>query len=142
MVHHWIFVSLPYTDYNTGTINEFIGKIKQSGKWAIGRRTVYRRQIGAGDRVLFYQAGEVKGFVGLGEIASGLQTDKEDIFDFVLVKDIDLWDRPVSIDGLLACLPFIKDKRHWGLYFRGGVNRIGKEDYELVLSKVKRKRGV
>lgn len=142
MGHHWIFVSTPYSEFNSGAIRGIIKASKQPTKWAIGRRTVHRNRIAVGDKVLFYQAGEVKGFVGMGEIASALQKHKEGFFDFLLVKDIVLWKRPVLVKDILCSLSFIKNKERWGAYFQGGVRMIGTYDYDSIIGKVKGKQCV
>ena len=135
-----MFVSVPFSDFNRGTILEMIEKVKTSGKWYIGRKTLYRKQLSKGDKILFYQAGEEgKKFVGSGELLSNLQVDDTNIFDFVTVGNIELWRKHVPINDLIDDLSFIKDRKHWGLYIQGGIVRITKDDFELVLRKARSK---
>ena len=44
--------------------------------------------------------------------------------------------QPVSIKALLADLSFVKNKKHWGMYFRRGVFSIPKADFILIASKM------
>jgi hypothetical protein len=138
MDRHWIFVSFPYSDFNAGTISEIINKILRSGKWPIGKYTVYRKQLSKGDRTLFYQAGnEGRKFVGSGELFSGLQQDDKGTSFHVIVGNLELWDSPVPMSEVLDKLSFIKDKSHWGLYLQGGVIRVSEEDYRTVVRRAK-----
>lgn len=38
MANYWIFVSVPFTDFNVGTIHEMLDRIKTSQKWSIGNK--------------------------------------------------------------------------------------------------------
>lgn len=139
-MNYWIFVSLPYTDFNRGSISEMAEKIRYSGKWAIGRSTVHRNHLSQGDKVLFYQAGrDGMKFVGTGQLLSALQLDTGEIFDHVAVGDLDLWDNPVPVEELLDNLSFVRNKQRWGFYFKGGVIRLAKSDYDCVVQEAKRR---
>jgi predicted RNA-binding protein len=134
MTNYWIFVSVPYSDFNVGTVSEMIEKIRSTGKWLIGRRTIHRKQLSKGDKVIFYQAGEgAKKFVGSAELLSYVQSDETSIFDYVTLRDVKLWKKYVSIKELLSNLSFVGNKKHWGLYLQGGIISISEEDYNLIL---------
>jgi len=141
MVRYWIFVSLPYSDFNRGTISETINKIKESGKWRIGKNTLYRNQLSKGDKVLLYEAGdEGKKFVGSAELLSGLEFDERSIFCHVAIGQIELWTNPVPIRDVLDSLSFIKNKSYYGFYLRGGIVRLSKDNFEVILTKARHKR--
>ncbi len=108
-------------------------KLETEKKWLIGKKTPYRSRLLAGDKILFYQGGEEgRKIVGLAELASSLQqTERSE--DFVIIKNFKLWDNPVEIRVLLGELSFIRNERHWGAYFQGGVVRISEEDYRKIL---------
>jgi hypothetical protein len=135
----WIFVSIPYSDYNKGTILEMAKNLKQSAKWRIGKRTGSRTQLAKGDKVLFYQAGEGgKKFVGTATILSDLQISNEEIFDLITIGDIEFWRKAVPARNILGKLSFIKNKNKWGVYFKGGIIKISEEDYNTILNKSKK----
>jgi len=141
MANCWIFVSFPFSDFNKGNISEMMEKIKQSGKWAIGKNTSFRRSLSKGDSILFYQAGEEgKKFVGSGSLLSGLQSNEDSISNYVAIGNIDFWEKPVPVTDVLNNLSFVKDKNRWGFYFKGGIVRLPQNDYEYVLQKARRKR--
>ena len=135
MVNHWIFVSVPFTDFNVGTICEILKKIRRTKKWLIGRRTPNKRKISTGDKVLFYQGGEGGGrIVASAELTSGLQ-EAENFDSFVEIEDFRLWENPVNIKTMIERLSFIKNKKHWGVYFQGGIIKIAEEDYRKLIRK-------
>jgi hypothetical protein len=134
MVKYWIFVSVPYTDFNTGSIDEILDKIKSSKTWPIGRRTVYRNLLSKGDRVLLYQGGEQgKKIVGSADLNSGLIGKPDGICDGVLISNLDLWKEPVDIKKVVSKLSFVRNPERWGFYFKGGVVRISERDYKEIL---------
>jgi len=136
MVNYWIFVSVPYTDFNTGDFLKIYRKIKVSKKWSIGKKTPNRKKLSKNDEILFYQGGERGGkFVGSAELVSGLIQQDNGMFDFVILKNIEFWKKPVEIRPILRKLSFIKDKKHWGVYFQGGIIRISEKDYEEILKR-------
>ena len=136
MVNYWIFVSVPFTDFNIGTISEIGKKIETSRKWLIGRKTRNRNRLMAGDKILFYQGGEEgRKFVGSAELASGLRQTGNSIYDFVKIMNFKIWDNPVEIRTLIDKLSFIKNKKYWGVYLQGGIRKISRKDYKEVLRK-------
>jgi len=136
MGRYWIFVSVPYTDFNMGSIYEMFRRIRASGKWPIGRKTVHRYELLADDRVLFYQGGEGgRKIVGCAELASSLVRDENNVFDWVIIRNIELWGKPVEMKTVLEKLSFIKNRMHWGVYFQGGIIKIPERDYEVILRK-------
>jgi len=136
MVKYWIFVSVPYTDFNTGSIYEILGKIRASKKWPIGKKTLHRNELSENDKVLFYQGGEGgKKIVGRAELASSLMRDESNIFNWVMIRNIEIWEKPVEIKAVLEKLSFIRNKMHWGLRFQGGIVKISENDYKLILRK-------
>lgn len=141
MVRYWIFVSFPYSDFNVGTIQEMISRIKQSGIWPIGKNTRFRNQISRGDKLLLYQAGEpVKAFVGNAELHSDIQSTEGQIYPYyVRVGNVQLWDNCLYVKDIVNDLSFVRDKSHYGAYLQGGIARIPEEDYNAVLAKVKRR---
>lgn len=134
MVNYWIFVSVPFTDFNIGTISEMLKKIKAKQKWLVGRRTPHRGILSEGDKILFYQGGEEGGkVVASAELASGLQSENDD--NFVQIKNFEVWKKPVDMRALIDKLSFIKNKQHWGVYLQGGIVKTAGIDYNLIVRK-------
>jgi predicted RNA-binding protein len=134
MENCWIFVSYPYSEFNAGTISEMEQELRKNSKWPIGKRTPHRKQLCAGDKVIFYQAGEEgKKFVGCGELFSNLQFDENQKFDFVSIANIELFGKPIPINKLLETLSFIHNERCYGHHFQGGIVKIPEEDYRLIM---------
>ena len=136
-MQYWIFISYPYSDFNYGTIKEIFGDSAHPIKWLIGEHTRFKKRLRADDKVLFYQAGEVeKKIVASGALRSDLRTDEKQR-DYVLVGDIELFVTPLLIKKILGYLSFVKDVKHWGIYFQGGITKIQEKDYKLILRKAK-----
>ena len=101
--------------------------------WPIGKKTPNRKKLSKGDRVLFYQGGEHGGkIIGSAELASDLTQDEGHVYDFVMIRSIEFWKKPVEIRTIMKEMSFVKNVKHWGLYFRGGVVRISSGDYKLI----------
>lgn len=128
-------MSVPFTDFNTGTnLCEMLKKIAGTKKWLIGRRTPHREILAEGDKVLFYQGGEEgRKVVASAELASSLHSDNAD--SFAEIKNIEVWKKPVDMNALIDRLSFIKNKKHWGVYLQGGVVRIAEKDYNMIVKK-------
>lgn len=89
-------------------------------------------------RVLFYQAGdEGKEIVASGELISGLQSDDRQR-DYVVVGDVKPFVRPIPMRKIVSDLSFVKDAKHWGIHFKGGVRKIPERDYKMILRRTKR----
>jgi predicted RNA-binding protein len=137
MAQYWIFVSLPFSDFNRGDINVTMRKVQATGKWPIGKNTVNRKQLSKGDMILFYLAGEEgKKFIGSGELLSDLTVNEKNFDSFVTLGNMKLWKNQIAITDVLNELSFIKNKKHWGLHFQGGIVRIPEKDFRLILRKV------
>lgn len=133
MANNWIFISVPYTDFNRGNINEIANKIKESRMWPIGRKTRFRNLLSKGDNVLFYQGGDEGGkIVGSAVLASGVINNEKDMYDFVSLANLELWKRPVEIRTVREKLSFIKNSKNYGVYFQGGIIKIPEKDFEQI----------
>ena len=139
MVNYWIFVSVPFTDFNAGTISEMLKKIEATKKWSIGRRTPNKNMLSRGDKILFYQGGQEDGgkIIASAELASSLECS-ENSDSFVKLWNFEVWKEPADMKKLIDKLSFIKNKRHWGVYLQGGVVKIARMDYNLITKKRER----
>lgn len=135
MVSFWIFTFLEYTDFSGGKVMGLFNRLKKTGKWYIGPKTQNRKRVQKGDKVVFYQAGKSgRKFVGDGTLSTSLQSAKEnDFFDFVVVSEVRLWSKPLSIYEIGKELSFIKTKNPALYYFQMGIRKIIQEDYLNIL---------
>ena len=74
MAQFWMFIPLPYSDSNKGSMLDLIEKVKATGRWSVGKKTHYVNQLSEGDKVLLYEAGEEgRKFVGSAKLLSNAQ---------------------------------------------------------------------
>ncbi len=138
-MNYWIFVSVPFTDFNRGNMHELLKKTEASLKWTIGKRTHNRSKLSKGDAILFYQGrDESQKIFGSAELASQLQQINESE-NYVEIRYFVVWDKPVKIKPLINKLSFIKNKKHWGLYLHGGIVKISEKDHNLILNEAERR---
>jgi len=139
MVHHWIFVLYPFSDFSRGNADETLLKLKMSNKWPVGKRTPNRKDLSKGDKALFYLAGkDGQKFIGSAELLSDLQISENNYCDFVVLKTMKLWKNPTFIKELVNSLSFISNKNHYGCSLQGGIVKIPESDYALISSKAKK----
>lgn len=129
-VSHWIFVM--------STDNKEFRKRIACGEWPIFQHTPNRKKLKAGDRVIFYLAGEHgRKFVGNCTLNSALKEKENGLDSSVCLSDIMVWKMHVDVHDVLEDLDFIYKKNIWGCYFQGGVLTISEKDHRLILSNVK-----
>jgi len=95
MVKCWIFVSHPNSAFSVDTLSEeALGET--AIRWAIGSRTQNRNRISAGDKVLFYKAGnEGKKIFASAILRSNLMKDNSGLY--VELDNLKIWEIPVEI---------------------------------------------
>lgn len=131
-----MFVSLPYSDSNKGSMLDLLEKVKADGRWFVGKKAHYVNQVSEGDNVLLYEAGEEgRRVVGSAKLLSNVQAGEDS--KWVLLGSVEVWNRTVPISKFLDKLSFITRSRKWGLCVRGSIIRLTKKDYEMILSKAK-----
>ena len=137
MVNYWIFVSVPFSDFNVSTIIEMFNNKEKVFKWRIGKKTPHREKLSEGDKIIFYQGGENGGnIVASAVLISNLQNG--DFDDFVNMNNLEIWSKSVDIRTLIDKLSFIKNKKYWGLHFQGGIIKIPDVDYNKIIKKSKK----
>ena len=124
---YWLFI-IKDTD------DEF--KVRMSKKkWPLFLNTKNRTALRGGDHVAFYKAGsDGQAFVGSAKIASRA-TNVTGLLFSVGLTDIETWEKPVSIRDILESLEFIVKPQIWGNYMQGGIRKINKDDFQLILSR-------
>ncbi|MGL5723627.1 hypothetical protein [Cetobacterium sp.] len=54
--------------------------------------------------------------------------------NYVKIKDIKYFNEKIYLKPMVANLKFIKDKKNYGLFFRGAVRKITDDDYNQITS--------
>ncbi len=118
--------------------------------WGLNKNTRFNSSISAGDRLLFYVAGNL---VGHGCIVAQAYVKGIIPFEETFVKDyydeskhysdtpskllklekVKYFDKPFNMRDNLAKLSFFKGNwEKWGCYMQGGVKRLNESDYNVV----------
>lgn len=113
--------------------------------WVVNSKNPNVKRLRKADEVIFYLGckGE-RGFAGIGVLNSKPRpiTASDSIeygspsskFDRVVeLKDVNLWKKTKPVANIVPRLSFIKNKRSWGAYLQGGIVRIPKADFELLI---------
>ena len=131
LMNQWIFVLKD----DVSVLN----KRSKAKKWPIFYRTINKQYLKIGDHIIFYQAGYGgQKFLGTAVNNSKVQSIPDSIDGFVDIDKIDIWKKDLSIKNILSNLNFIKNKEHWGAYLQGGVVRLSKQDYAVILKAAKK----
>jgi hypothetical protein len=115
------------------------------GFWGLGERTPNRSSLRKGDQVVWYVGRPVKSFSGCAVLASdSFATTEEQRNRFshgknfyrsdygVFLEQIQIWEKPLTVETVLTHLKFIENKRNWGAYFQGGVRQVSEEDFRTA----------
>lgn len=113
-------------------------------KWPIYFKTNYSKKINPEDELIFYIAGKnynSQNLVGNAVVESVeiinetvIDPDKEinyrnEIFRYLILKNIEIFAKPINIKTLLHDLIFIKNKKNYGANLVGGVRKISYADF-------------
>ena len=113
------------------TEKELDSRLKKK-QWPIYEKTKHAGSLEKDDLVIFYQAGaDFHVFAGEAVIES-ISLKDEKHFKFSSVKK---WKNKVNIKEIYEELEIIKKPSHYGAYLAGGIHKISKNDYDLVISK-------
>jgi len=55
----------------------------------------------------------------------------------LIMKKIEIWQKPVPMLEVIQKLDFIKNKTSWGNYMQGGVLRLSDKKYEIIVPNYK-----
>ncbi len=145
-MNYWIFTVTTHKDYKL-TGKEIFDQRMQDRFWGLGERTPNRQYLSEGDKVVYYIGIPQKVFAGTVTLASscfapndsqrkqyghGIEFYSDNDYG-VLLKDIDIWHEPKSVEELVPRLEFIENKQFWGAYFQGGVRQITEGDFKTIL---------
>jgi len=146
-MNYWIFTVTSHKEGSqTFTAEEVFNQRMEDYFWGLGEKTPNRRNLSEGDKVVYYIGVPRKVFAGTVTLASASfrlnnsqkkQYGHEKEFytmDYgVLLKDVEIWHRPKSVEELVPRLKFIENKQFWGAYFQGGVRQITEEDFKTII---------
>jgi len=100
------------------------------------------------DIIMYYCTSTIYGKKDNYQCITASGTVKDDkVYQFEISKDFIPWRRdvvfdknlePIKIKEILEDLAFIKNKNKWGVYFRPGLIEIKKEEYEIIIGKMKK----
>ena len=112
--------------------------------------STHNKKIKNGDKVLLYIAGKgnrmfygtftIAGDIKENVVKEQVELDKPfyDLFPFSReISDIKIFEKPIYMVEVKDKLPFIKDKKNWGLFIRHAITPISKEDYDYILTHYK-----
>lgn len=101
------------------------------------------KKVHPGDLVIYYSPTEMFGqkipcraFTAIGRVHDGA------LYQYVMSDNFMSWRRDVTfftahdaaIEPLIQHLSFIKNKQHWGMFFRYGLFAIAEKDFILIAS--------
>jgi len=128
--------------------NEIADALLGRNFWAFTSQAPLRKRLSEGDAILIYLAGPRRRyFVARGEVAresDEVRAHEREVLESlglsfmpyrVLLRSVRRIDPPVHIGPLILQLDFVTEKRNYGLHLRLPIVRIGREDFELILSK-------
>ena len=137
-----------------GTAYEVLQHRLMSRIWGLNKHTTCRTLVKPGVRVIFYAAGNgrlSRHFVATADVLESpvafsrvdlpKYTKVDDwLFDVpaqvVQLGDIRWLEAPVSVYSLMSQMNFLRNRKagRWGHLFQGGVKRIDRHDYELIVA--------
>ena len=147
-MNYWIFNAAPHEgDGESFTGRQIYERRMQDQFWGLGERTQNRRNVRAGDQVIFYVARPDSVFVGTARLASDsfmlTPAEQKELSHGtrffaaqygVRIDAIEVWETPHRIDELADGLEFVKNPTQWWTYLQGGVRQISEADYRTIVS--------
>lgn len=104
-------------------------------------RGVAARRLGPGDGLVYYapregigEGTEIRAFVAIGRVLDAPAAER------VMAEGVSGWyrrmawlaSRPADVYPLLDNLSFVRDRRHWGMYFRRSLFEVEARDFTLI----------
>ena len=140
MVNYWLCV----------TNGENWGVIRERDVWGVPKRSRGRiERVRRGDYLVFYVIpGRVCGvfravsepFVSEEPIFSWVEFGRPEVFPYrVRVEPVILPVEPLEFRVVVPRLGFIGNKVRWSVYLRNAMRPIPEEDYEVIVSSLRRK---
>lgn len=147
-MNHWIFVVTSHEEF--GLTGEDVFRQRTQDKfWGLGEKTPNRKNLAAGDSIVFYIGNPIRAFSATAVLAgpsfSLSQEEREELShgkEFyraqygVRLERVDVWPERRPIETVLPNLTFIENKKSWGTYLQGGVRSISEQDYRTIVNPV------
>jgi hypothetical protein len=122
-----------YFIFNINDIEKELDDRLDAKKWPLYPKTKNVENMVKGDLVLFYQAGA--GFHVFAGEAVVLGTTLRTKNRHVKFSSAEKWKNKVDIKKIYEELEIIKNPKYYGAYLAGGVLKLSKNDYDLIISK-------
>ena len=143
----WIFtVTSHKSDGREFTAEEVLKQRIEDEFWGLGEKTPNRKNVGQGDKIVFYVGNPVKSFAASTTLATAafkLSKEQQDTLSHgtqyyrapygVRLQDIRVWSERKTVVDLLPNLDFIENKEFWGTYFQGGIRGISERDFQRII---------
>jgi predicted RNA-binding protein len=132
------------TSDSKGSAFEIFKKRINEKKWPIYFRTSNGKKINSGDELVFYIAGEnynsqhlvANATVETIDIINETIIDpdreinyKNEVFRYLILKNVEIFNKPINIKSILNDLQFIKNKKNYGANLVGGARKISYADF-------------
>ena len=140
--NYLIFIS---SDGKKSGIDIFNDRLKEN-KWPIYNKTPQLLNVVQGKKVVFYIAGngeKSQCFIGSAEIKNIIENNKTEIdpnkefkqvLFYVQFENLKIFKTEINVKDHIDNLNFIKNKKHYGLYFQCGICKINEQSYEYITS--------
>jgi Endonuclease NucS len=142
---HWIFCATAHRDFGISDPMEILRQRFSDRFWGLGKKTPNRRDLKAGDRVVFYLGLPHKAFAA----SAVLESDSFDLnptqqanlshgMEFyrteygVRLVETNTWEQPRRVETVVQELSFIQND-NWGVYLQGGVRYLPEADFEAIM---------
>lgn len=146
---NWIFVVTKQRENDNWVPAREIFRVRmEDAFWGLGERTPNRSALAAGDRVVFYVGIPDPCFAGIATLKTGSyqlsEREKQQLSHGrelfmagygVRLTDIQVWDKPIPAQDVIASLGFVENVQYWGTYFQGGIRGIGDEDFLVITAR-------
>jgi len=125
-----------YFIFNIHDIESELDNRLNAKKWPFYRNTKNVEHMVQGDLVVFYQAGA--GFHVFAGEAVVLETFLGPKKRYAKFSSVVKWKNKVDIKKIYEELEIIRNPTYYGAYLAGGVLKLNKKDYDLIISKSKK----
>ena len=148
--NYFITVTSDQIDLNEKIVSahKIISRRIKRKKFPIYDATTYRDKIKVGDICYMYLAGQKENkhhILGSFKVKEIILNERIVEFDDVLssipykylvMGDAKVFAKPLYVKAIIEELEFIKNKIKWGVFFQGGIRKIGENDMKLLERKV------
>jgi hypothetical protein len=139
------FYCLITSDFENQSAFDIIKKRLNNKRYPLYKKTPFLDKVKKNDNVLFYVAGKnhkAQNFIGSAiiedlEIPEKVLTDAENnkaVAKLLVLNNINIFEISVPIRPIISQLEFIINKYNFGVSLVGGVSKITKNDFNLIIN--------